>query len=81
MFYQFRNYKVKIPFPLIDIYLFRWGNTRSSSGIHNHAKHGCLLFLFKGLKEKLSISYKISNLSLSILPFSLKYILPVEFQQ
>ena len=54
MFYQFRNYKLKIPFPIIDLYLFRWGNTQTSSGIHNHAKHGCFLFLFKGsLKETL----------------------------
>ena len=54
MFHQIRNFKVRIPFPLIDVYLFRWGNIFSSSGIHNHAKHGCILFLLKGeLKETL----------------------------
>ena len=52
MFYQFNNFKKRIPFPLVDVYLFRWGKS-VSSGIHNHAKHGCVLFLFKGaLKEK-----------------------------
>ena len=66
MFYQFRNYKVKIPFPLIDIYLFRWGNTRSSSGIHNHAKHGCLLFLFKGSLKETMYSHQLNKISSTI---------------
>ena len=52
MFYQFNNFKIRIPFPFIDVYLFRWGKS-ISSGIHNHAKNGCFLFLLKGsLKEK-----------------------------
>ena len=51
MFYQFNNIKQKIPFPFIDIYLFRWKNL-SPSGIHDHAKNGCYIWLLKGtLKE------------------------------
>ena len=37
MFYRFNNFKKRIPFPFIDIYLFRW-NEFNQSGIHNHAK-------------------------------------------
>ncbi len=45
--------KVKIPFPFIDIYYFNW-NEQTKTPIHNHAKKGCLMFLFKGvLKEKI----------------------------
>ena len=45
--------KTRIPFPFIDIYLFRW-NTMISTGIHDHAKHGCYILLLKGiLKESI----------------------------
>ena len=63
MFYQFRNYKLKIPFPMIDVYLFRWGNTQSSSGIHNHAKHGCILFLFKGMLKETLYSHQLNKIN------------------
>lgn len=43
--------KQRLPFPIIDIYLFKWNNFKST-GIHNHAKNGCYIFLIKGkLKE------------------------------
>ena len=58
MFYQFNNLKIKIPFPLIDIYLFHWRNMNPSK-IHNHSKNGCYLFLIKG-----SIQENIYNSSL-----------------
>mgnify|MGYP001177190188 CR=1 FL=1 len=51
MFYRFNNLKKKIPFPFIDIYFFKW-NELKPTGIHNHAKNGCYVFLLKGkIKE------------------------------
>ena len=47
MFYQFNNIKKRIPFPFIDIYLFKWNNL-SPTGIHDHAKKGCYIWLLKG---------------------------------
>jgi len=45
--------KIKIPFPLFDCYYFRWLKGRET-GIHDHAKKGCLMFVLSGeLKEKL----------------------------
>ena len=67
MFYQFRNYKLRIPFPLIDVYLFRWGNTQSSSGIHNHAKNGCLLFLIKGMLKETMYSHQMNEIGSTVL--------------
>ena len=53
MFYRFNNLKKRIPFPFIDIYLFQW-NELNPSGIHNHAKNGCYMFLLKGcIKENI----------------------------
>ena len=53
MFHRFSNVKQRIPFPFIDIYFFRW-NELKSTGIHNHAKQGCYLFLLKGkIKENI----------------------------
>ena len=45
------NTKTKIPFPIIDIYLFRW-NKLKHTGIHDHADKGCFLFLLKGEIEE-----------------------------
>ena len=67
MFHQFRNYKIRIPFPLIDVYLFRWGNTQSSSGIHNHAKHGCLLFLLKGKLKETMYGHQLNKIDSTVL--------------
>tara|TARA_Y100000768_G_scaffold388770_1_gene387010 strand:+ start:4093 stop:4419 length:327 start_codon:yes stop_codon:yes gene_type:complete len=65
MFYQFMNFKKRIPFPFIDIYLFRWNELRST-GIHNHAKKGCYILLLNGgIKEKVynhSIEYQKTNI-------------------
>ena len=58
MFYQFNNFKKKIPFPFIDIYLFRWGNS-VSSGIHDHAKNGCFFFLFKGMIKEVNYNHQL----------------------
>lgn len=45
--------KKYIPTPFIDIFKFNW-NKNVSTPIHDHAKHGCVMFLFKGkLKEKI----------------------------
>ena len=53
MFNRLKNYKRRIPFPFIDIYLFQW-NTLNPSGIHDHAKNGCYMFLLKGsIKENI----------------------------
>mgnify|MGYP002527092772 FL=1 len=51
MFHRFSNVKQRIPFPFIDIYLFRW-NELKSTGIHNHAKQGCYILLLKGTLEE-----------------------------
>ena len=43
--------KKRIPFPFIDIYLFKW-NQLKPTGIHDHAEKGCYIWLLKGvLKE------------------------------
>ena len=53
MFFRSMNFKKRIPFPLIDIYLFRW-NELKQTGIHNHAKQGCYILLLKGkMKENI----------------------------
>ena len=53
MFYRFNNFKIRIPSPFIDIYLFRW-NELITSKIHDHAKNGCILFLLRGsIKEEI----------------------------
>ena len=45
--------KLRIPFPILDCYYFRWVEGRET-GIHDHAKNGCLMFVLTGkLKEKL----------------------------
>jgi hypothetical protein len=45
--------KTRIPFPLLDCYYFRWVKGRET-GIHDHAKKGCLMVVLSGqLKEKL----------------------------
>jgi len=47
------NTKTKIPFPIIDIYIFNW-NKLKETPIHDHAESGCFLFLLKGeMEEKL----------------------------
>ncbi len=51
MFYVFNNFKKRIPFPFIDVYLFKW-NELTPSGIHDHASSGCYILLLKGsIKE------------------------------
>ncbi len=46
------NIKIKIPFPIFDIYYFNWQPLVRTT-IHDHAKKGCLMILFKGeLNEK-----------------------------
>ena len=74
MFYQFKNVKKRIPFPFIDIYLFRWRN-RSPTGIHDHAKHGCYLWLLKGeIKENIyNEKKKLIHTNIHIAP-SISYI-------
>ena len=53
MFHRFSNVKQRVPFPFIDIYLFRW-NELKPTGIHNHAKQGCYILLLKGkIKENI----------------------------
>ena len=43
--------KIYIPFPIFDIYYFQWKKW-TTTGIHDHADKGCIMFLLKGqLKE------------------------------
>ena len=49
------NYSVKtaIPFPIFDVYHFRW-NPFCRTSIHDHAKDGCFTILLRGsLKERI----------------------------
>ena len=65
--------KRKIPFPFIDIYLIQWKKSMIS-GIHDHAKHGCLLFLYSGkLKEKI-YNHQIKHIKTNyLLPFTFSF--------
>ena len=45
--------KTKIPFPIFDVYHFRW-NPFCRTPIHDHAKNGCFTILLRGaLNERL----------------------------
>ena len=45
--------KIKIPFPFIDIYFFKWNNNIVSK-IHDHSKNGCLMIILNGIiKERI----------------------------
>ena len=45
--------KYKIPFPLVDIFLFKW-KPNVESKIHDHSKSGCVMLLLNGcLYEKI----------------------------
>ena len=74
MFYQFNHMKLRIPFPFIDVYLFRWRNLYPS-GIHDHAEGGCYLWLIKGeIKEDIySHSKKLVETNIHTAP-SISYI-------
>ena len=45
--------KTKIPFPIFDVYHFRW-NPFCRTAIHDHASSGCLTVLLRGeLNERI----------------------------
>lgn len=45
--------KTKIPFPIFDIYHFKW-NPFCRTPIHDHAKNGCITILIRGkLNERI----------------------------
>ena len=54
--------KYKIPFPFIDIYLFKW-NPKTNTKIHNHSKNGCLMFILNGClnEEVFSKNFCLKN--------------------
>ena len=62
------NTKTRIPFPIVDIYIFKWNKLRST-GIHDHAEKGCILWLIKGhLEENIyskTFDYIDTNIQLS----------------
>lgn len=68
MFFKIMNHrtyhKIRIPFPFIDVYKITWIK-RVQSKIHNHAKFGCVMFLYKGvIKENIyckNLSLKKTN--------------------
>ena len=73
-FNKTRNTKTKLPFPIIDIYLFKW-NKLSHTGIHNHADKGCILWLLKGEIEENIYSNKLEYIGKNIhLTPSISYI-------
>jgi cysteine dioxygenase len=39
--------KYKIPFPIIDIFLFKW-KPKIETPIHNHSNSGCIMLVLKG---------------------------------
>ena len=55
--------KIKFPFPLIDIYFFKWNHINKNIGIHNHAKNGCFMFLLKGELKELIYTKNLNFLS------------------
>jgi len=55
--------KIKIPFPLIDIYFFKWNNINKNIGIHNHAKNGCFMFVLQGKLKELIYSKNLDFLN------------------
>jgi len=66
--------KQKIYFPFIDIYKITWKYGRHSK-IHDHSKHGCIMFLKKGLLEEKIYNKNIINIkSRYILQNSISYI-------
>ena len=47
------NIKQHIPFPVVDIYYFKWVSSVRTT-VHDHARNGCLMVLLKGrLNERL----------------------------
>lgn len=65
--------KRKIPFPFIDIYFFKW-NSLKKSGIHNHAKNGCFIFLFKGKLKENIYNQRFQLIKTNLYnPFSISY--------
>lgn len=52
--------KYRIPFPLIDIYFFKW-KPNITTKIHNHSSSGCVMLLLKG-----NLQETIYNKSLQI---------------
>tara|TARA_B100001094_G_scaffold330346_2_gene395346 strand:+ start:923 stop:1297 length:375 start_codon:yes stop_codon:yes gene_type:complete len=71
---KYSNVKLRIPFPLIDIYYFKWNESKTIP-IHNHANKGCLMFLMKGsIYEKLyNENFKLKRINQYISP-SISYI-------
>ncbi len=63
MFFKIINHrtyhKIKYPFPIIDIYKINW-KKRVQTNIHNHAKYGCIMFLYKGLIKENIYCNKLS---------------------
>tara|TARA_Y100001958_G_scaffold129297_1_gene97832 strand:- start:9151 stop:9474 length:324 start_codon:yes stop_codon:yes gene_type:complete len=61
--------KKYIPSPIIDIFKFNW-TKNISTPIHDHAKYGCVMFLFKGkLKEHLyDKNYNVKKTSIYSAP-------------
>lgn len=59
------NTKIRVPFPFLDVYIFKW-NKCSHSGIHDHADKGCLMFLAKGEMEEYVYTNKLKYLYTNI---------------
>ena len=65
MFYRFNNFKQRIPFPFVDIYLFHW-NELKKSGIHNHARNGCYIFLLRGKIKENIYNHNLTRINTNI---------------
>ena len=65
MFYRFNNFKQRIPFPFVDIYLFQW-NELKKSGIHNHARNGCYMFLLRGKIKENIYNHNLTRINTNI---------------
>ena len=59
------NRKIKIPFPIIDIYLFKW-RTIKNIGIHDHAKNGCMMILLNGKLEETIYNHSLYKIKKNI---------------
>ena len=56
--------KIRIPFPILDVYYFQWNNLIKPQ-IHDHPSGGCIMFLFKGKIIEELYNYRIQNIKTS----------------
>jgi len=59
------NCKIKIPFPIFDVYFFRW-RVLKNIGIHDHAKNGCIMIILNGRLEETIYNHSLYKINQNI---------------